>query len=181
MKRRMMLLVGMLALVCMALTGCNKVTEEWAYIDDPEEPILRFYEDGTAKFHKNKYDAYEVTSDRIRLTKGDNTLELRYYDSEDRRYIYEKEIYEFQPGKLSEDNTDLIGVWLSPEEWSFQFTEKGTFLENGLWAGRYTVKEDGSVLLVYDNQTFQDTTFYYTIKDGRLTVEYPWVFQKIAE
>ena len=79
-------LFGLLCTIaaCAVLAGCGKqVKEQWAYTYELNEPVLIFYEDGSAEYKDDKYKSYEVTADHVRLTdKGGKTKEMKYYDSE---------------------------------------------------------------------------------------------------
>ena len=166
----------------------GSVTEQWAYMEDDKTPCLKLYEDGTAAFREarftagtklTKYKSYEWTDTTLKLTAEDGTVtEMRYYDTESKRYLYQKLTYDFYKG---EDKDTLIGAWIRDNEWSFQFSDKGTFLEDGLWAGYYTVGEDHSIKLVYDTQgAFPDTTLYYSLENGKLILDYPFGMVKMT-
>ena len=167
-----MILAAML--LCVAATGCGaKVKEQWAYSHEPEVAVLTFYDDGTAEFHDKEYKSYEITDTTIRLTKkNDEVLELKYYQgSDNRRFIYEKYTYSYTYG---DNNSQLIGVWESGTL-SFEFTEKGTFLEDGNFAGHYTVQDNGTIHLAYD-APIEDIELYYSLANGKLYIEYPWPY-----
>ena len=178
-------LFGLLCTIaaCAVLAGCGKqVKEQWAYTYELNEPVLIFYEDGSAEYKDDRYKSYEVTADHVCLTdKGGKTKEMKYYDSENGvRHLYDTKTYEFMESAIDLDSSTLQGIWTNDNGWSYQFTANGTFLEDGLWAGYYFVDEDGSIRLRYDNDgNFDSISIYYTIDNGKLTVEYPWSLVKM--
>lgn len=173
-KRALALLCTTMLFVIL-LTGCGKTAkEQWAYIHDTEKPVLSFYEDGTAEFKDAKYASYEITDKAIKLTdKKGNVSEYEYYDDGETRYVYDDKTYSYAMG---DDSSQLIGVWKS-DEWSYQFTEKGTFLEDGYFPGYYQVREGGIIHLIY-NDPFPDVDLRYELKDGKLIIDYPWPMVK---
>ena len=175
--KRVLALLCAVVVGCAALTGCGKkATEQWAYIHDTETPALSFYEDGSASFNKAKYTSYEITDKVIRLTdkKGDVT-EYEYYDDGETRYVYDDVTYDYSMG---EDSSQLIGVWTRGES-SYQFTDKGTFMEDGVFPGYYRVQDDGTIRLIY-NDPFQDTILKYRLEGGKLIINYPWPMIKMG-
>ena len=102
---------------------------------------------------------------------------MRYYDSDTgKRYLYQKITLDYYSG---DDSSTLIGAWACDNDWSFQFSDKGTFLEDGLWAGYFFVQDDGSIRLVYDNQVYDTITIYYELKGGQLIIDYPFGMVKM--
>ncbi len=178
--KRLLLLICVLIVLGTVLTGCEgkrdkNVEESWAYIHEPENPVLVFKKDGSASYLNKTYTKYELAENVIRFTAEDGTvIERDYYDNGDTRYVFEPISYEYTTG---DDNTQLIGVWENANGNSYQFTAKGTFLEDGIFPGHYILGENGAIKLVY-NDPFQDTTLYYVIKDGILTINYPWPMTK---
>ena len=163
------------------------IKEQWAYMEDEGTPCLKFYEDGSAAFKTERdgaaakltqYSKYELTEDFLKLTAEDGTAtEMRYYDSDTgKRYLYQKITLDYYSG---DDSSTLIGAWASDNDWSFQFSDKGTFLEDGLWAGYFFVRDDGSIRLVYDNQVYDTITIYYELKGGQLIIDYPFGMVKM--
>ena len=176
--KKILALLCMMTVLGILLTGCGKkAKEQWAYIHEPEKPALSFYEDGSAEFKDVKYTSYEITDKLIKLTDKKGTVsEFEYYDDGNQRYVYEGKNYRYAEG---DDNTQLVGVWISGES-SFEFTNKGTFMEDGTFPGYYRVQEDGKILLIY-NDPFPDTVLKYELKDGGLTIYYPWPMTKFEK
>lgn len=178
----------------MLLTACKDdetdkgaVKEQWAYLEDESNACLKFYEDGSAAFRSDDagskfkmYKQYDLTADKLKLTAEDGSvLEMKYYDTDTgKRYMYQKVTLDYYDGN---DSSTLIGAWLAKNEWSFQFTDKGTFLEDGLWAGYFIVNDDGSIKLIYDNRVFSDTIIYYSLENGKLILDYPFGMVKMAQ
>lgn len=181
-------------MLIMLITGCAGAKEgrrlsdtekelcgSWAYIHDTETAVLVFKEDGSAKYKKKNYD-FSCEDGRIVLSSdGEEKYRLRYLLADDAMYFFEQEIYErtdeapaagdtyTQPGR------ELIGMWRNTEnKWSFQFTEEGTFNEDGYFPGHFWVDEEAGTFKLAYNDHFEDTTCYYTVDGDRLTIEYPW-------
>ena len=57
--------------------------------------------------------------------------------------------------------------------------DKGTFLEDGLWAGYFIPNGEGSLRLIYDNQVFSDIILYYSLENGKLILDYPFGMVKM--
>lgn len=142
---------------------------KWAYIHDEKTPILWLKGSGTAVLHDKKY-TYNCDDEFITLTSGGETTALRYQWAGDDFYLYEQTVY-----TCEETHDGLVGRWVSEKDhWSFEFTEQGTFNEDGYFPGHYTVNEtEGTFKLMY-NDPFEDTTCYYQINGNELLVEYPW-------
>lgn len=193
MKRRILVLFCISVLLLGALGGCGKkpaakkekeTVEEWAFFHDRENAVMIFNKDGSASFDGKSYKSYEVGEKTIRFTAEDGTVtDIRYYDEttkdgEYRRTVYRIVDYKLQPSTLTGDSP-VIGLWVASERnWSYQFTAKGTFLEDEVLPGHYSVKDDGTILLIYEGNLPQ-TVFYYSIHDDVMTVEYPWVMVKM--
>ncbi|MBR6020450.1 MAG: hypothetical protein IK055_09585 [Lachnospiraceae bacterium] len=188
-RRKMLLLLCLVLMACAVLVACDdddrKAKERWAFNHETDKAVLTVYEDGSAEFQGKEYTKYEVGDKVIKMTAKDGSVdEFRYYDDEKYRYIYLTSTYDFYESDTfaGYDGSTLVGAWTKGEDKeSFQFTPNGTFLEDGYWAGYYFPHDDGSIKLVYDNQVFDDTTIYYTIKDKKLTIEYPWLMIKMPE
>ena len=169
-----------LLLLCAALllTGCVSGVEaknlrgEWAYIHDTETVILKLTAGGKAVFHEKDY-TYTCDAEFITLTSGEEELCLRYKLENEQLYLYEQTEYVYEGGM---PNDGLVGKWSDKDDnWSFEFTDTGTFREDGYFPGSYSVNEaEGTFKLMY-NDPFEDATCYYTIDGNKLLVEYPWV------
>lgn len=172
MIKKFTMLVICVAVMLIALASAEDITGSWAYIHAPEEAAFILNPDGSAQLDGKAYQ-YTLDGDRIVLTnkKGD-VSRLRYVWDGDNILLYKTAVYIYE-GKGQP--AGLIGIWKdATDKWSYQFTEKGTFLEDGYFPGYYTVDEAGkSFKLVYVDQ-FADTICYYEIDGDRLTVEYPW-------
>lgn len=168
----------------MLLAGCasaelseqaGQIKGKWAYIHDEETTILRLKSDGTATFHDKDY-TYDCDDEYIMLTADGETLNLRYIVDGDNLYIYEQTVYKYD-GEGEPDG--LVGKWICAEKkWEFEFTDKGTFKEDGYFPGYYTVDETaGTFKLIYNDQ-FEDTVCYYHIDGDEMLLEYPWCMVK---
>lgn len=161
------------------LTGCGKTPYDgkWAYIHDDKTTAL------TINGNKAEVDgikcSVKVNGDELELTGKDGS---RYVvgpsDTEGQVVLYKFTTYEYQ-GDGEPDS--IIGIWQSDEKWSFEFTEDGTFREDGYFPGFYLDnKDEHSVMLVY-NDHFTDTTCKYSIEGRNLIVEYPWPMVQAAK
>lgn len=180
--KRFVTVILIAALVLLAGCGAGSVSEQakaitgkWAYIHDEETTILSLKSDGTASFHDKDY-TYDCDEQFIKLSSDNDTLDLRYKVDGDNLYIFEQTVYKFT-GEGSPDG--LVGKWTCAEKkWEFEFTDKGTFMEDGYFPGYYTVDEAaGTFKLVYNDQ-FEDTVCYYKLTGDELMLEYPWCMVK---
>jgi hypothetical protein len=176
-------------LIMLFMTSCGKNTNaksndvkgiigSWAYTHDKEKAIAVFHKNGTAQYEGNEY-SFECDSQFIKLKNKDGkTLKLRYLLNDKGMYLYSNTTYTFS-GKGEPDG--LVGEWSCAEKnWSYSFTEEGTFEEDGFFSGNYTVDDKNSTFkMVYDDK-FEDTVCYFQIHDGKLQIEYPWPMVKIS-
>lgn len=144
----------------------------WAYSHDPKTAVLTLTKNGRAKFEGGDY-SFTCDGEYIRLSAGKSgTVSLRYRADDKGMTLYLPAEYE------SDEAADgLVGLWKCPEKnWSFAFTEEGTFTEDGNFTGNYTVDgEAGSFTLVYaESFGLDDALCFYSLDGGSLTVEYPW-------
>lgn len=154
----------------------KKLLGKWAYVHDTKETVAEFKKDGSAKFEGKKYQ-YTCDDQFIELTdKNEEVTKLRYLLEEDRMYVYIQSTYTRQP-EIPGDT--MVGVWkCEAKGWTFEFTEKGTFMEDGALTGYYTIEEEtGTVRLVY-GEALDDTVFYYSLDGDELYIEYPWLMLK---
>jgi hypothetical protein len=183
-----------LAVVIMLLmmTACDKnengiaksneaqeIWGSWAYIHDKETAIAEFREDGTAQYEGKEY-FFECVSMFIKLTNSDGeTIQLRYELDDEGMYLYSNNTYTFS-GEGEPDG--LVGEWsCADKNWSYSFTEAGTFMEDGYFPGNYTVNdEDSTFKLVYNDQ-FEDTVCYFQVKENKLQIEYPWRMVRMSD
>lgn len=179
-----------LVMVLLLMTACDKgkndmkkskestaISGSWAYIHDNETAIAVFQNDGTAQY-KGKYYSYECDSQYIKLKDTDGeTIQLRYVLDDEGMYLYSNDTYTFSG---EDEPYGLIGEWTCKEKnWSYIFTETGTFLEDGYFPGYYTVDYENLTLKLVYNDQFEDTVCYFRIEENKLHMEYPWRMVRI--
>lgn len=167
--------------VLILLAGCaaadlspqaQAIQGKWAYIHDEETVILKLKSDGSAVFHDKDY-TYDCDDEYIMLKSEDGEeLNLRYLLDGDDFYIFEQTTYTYD-GKGKPDGIE--GIWTCAEKkWKFEFTDEGTFMEDGYFPGHYYLNEqDSSFKLIYNDQ-FEDTVCYYHLSGDEMMLEYPW-------
>lgn len=195
--KRLRTIVILPVLVAVLATGCNsyklkqnsyetELIGQWAYAHDLTSMQAQFTENGDAVFEGNNFTftsdgefiTLKSTNDGKKDTVGNNhDLTLRYVQKDDQMYVYVQGTYERTYG-----NTDdgIVGVWMCHDKkWSFEFTDKGTFMEDGALTGYYEVNEDnGTVKLMY-GEALEDTIFYYQLSEDTLFIEYPWLMERM--
>ena len=181
---RLIFLLLILLLSATLLLSCGNVpltAEEenlvgkWAYSHDPKKAELTIRRDGKAVYGKKAY-RFSIDSERITLTDAAGAeLSLRYQLNEDGMLLYRQAVY------IREEEQDgITGLWSCPaENWSYQFTPQGTFLEDGVFPGYYSVDEEASTFKLMYSSHFEDTVCYYQLDGNSLLVEYPWQMVKI--
>ena len=171
------------------LYGCSKntvVDESWAYNFDKTTEILKLKPDGTATYVIKSYEngkqvkllasfpSYIKDDQFITLKdKENNELKLRYNKTDAGIDLYEKN--EYAPA-VRKSETGIAGVWVDVNcsDYFFEFTEDGTFLEDGYFTGKYTLDEkEGKINFTYDGDSSQ-AVLYYTLEGDSLYIEYPW-------
>ena len=164
-----------LVIAVFALCACGSKTQSYAYIHDPETEILSLSDNGKAVY---KGSNYKYTRDDSFITlKGTDGIEIkmRYFPDEkdeSKMVLYEKTSYNYQGEGIPES---VKGVWVDDNgRSSFQFTEKGTFSEDNVFYGHYTVDENEKTIKLMYDEPLEDTILYYTLDDGKLVIEYPW-------
>ena len=159
-----------LSVIALGLAGCGR-TERWAYNHDPDTEILSLSGNGKAVFNGERY-SYEKTDEFIILTGNGDDIRMRYVMDGDEMLLYQKAEYEYAG---EGERNGIIGVWKQVDgNWSYEFTEKGTFNEDSYSPGYYDLsEEDGTIRLMY-NDHYADTIIYYELDGDRLTVDYPW-------
>ena len=177
--------------VLLLLTACSKkekvaLSEEaakicgsWAYIHDKDTAIAVFRKDGTAQYEGKDY-TFDCESMFIKLTNTDGEIiQLRYALDDEGMYLYSNNTYTYSGD--GEPN-GLVGEWTCAEKnWTYSFTEAGTFIEDGYFPGYYTIDNKNSTFkLVYTDQ-FEDTVCYFQMEDNKLHIEYPWRMVKISD
>ena len=166
-------------LILISLTACGKNEKEpegifgsWSYIHDKETAIAVFRENGTAEYEEKEY-SFEYDSQFIKLKDADGTsIELRYELNNKGMYLYKNTIYTFSG---EGDPKGLIGEWSCPEKnWTFAFTEEGTFIEDGYFPGTYVVNYENSTFKLAYKDHFEDTVCYFELEGNQLLIQYPW-------
>lgn len=179
MKFKNIAVCSALILSVLSLWGCgSKVekTESWAYDYEPSQEVLAFYEDGTAVYKGEEYK-FSKDDSFISLTKGSDSTKLRYIDDGKRIILYEKSTYQHQNGDA---DGSIVGLWTQANGWSYQFTEDGSFSEENIFFGHYTVDEENSCIrLMYDDPV-EDAYLYYRINGNEMTIDYPWPMTECA-
>lgn len=172
-------------LILLFMTACEKKKNDivistetsgifgsWAYIHDEETAIAVFGENGKAQYEGKNY-SFESDNQFIKLNNKDGeTTQLRYVLDDEGMYLYSNNTY-----TLSGEGEphDLVGEWLCSEKnWSYSFTDTGTFMEDGYFPGYYTVDYENSTFKLVYNDQFEDTVCYFRIEENKLHIEYPW-------
>ena len=188
-RNNLIILICVLLSAVLMLGGCTKENEKstapsntvghellasWAYIHEPETEILSFMTDGIAFYHGREY-SYSQDGDFLTLTDENGTeTTMRFVQvREGKMLLYERTEYHYA-GTSKPDG--IIGYWAGgPEDrLSYEFTTKGTYLEDGTFPGHYSEDpENGTIKLMY-NDHFEDTLIYYTVDGDKLTIDYPW-------
>ncbi len=172
-------------LMVLSMTACGKnenvtvmssealaICGSWAYIHDKETAIAVFHEDGTAKYEGKDY-SFECDGQYIKLKATDGeTMQLRYTLDDKGMYLYSNNTYTYSG---EGDPLSLVGEWLCEEKnWSYIFTETGTFMEDGYFPGYYTVDDENLTFKLVYNDPFEDTVCYFKREGDKLQIEYPW-------
>ena len=174
-------------LILLFMTACDKNKNEnetvisdealricgsWSYIHDKETAIAVFHEDGSAQY-EGKDCSFECDSKFIKLkNKDDETIQLRYVLDDEEMYLYSNNTYTFS-GEGEPDG--LVGEWsCADKKWSYAFTETGTFMEDDIFSGNYSVDDENSTFKLVYNDQFEDTVCYFRLEEDKLLIEYPW-------
>ena len=180
------IIIAMLSALC--ISGCGKETiqqsadeialhGEWYYVHDEKETVAVFSQDGSAEFEGVKYQ-YTCDGEYINLTDKDGAvIKLRYLSDGDKKmYVYIQSTYTRQP---EAGGSGIVGSWLCEDKgWTFEFSNKGTFMEEGAMTGYYEVNEEAKTVKLMYGEALADTIFYYEVKENELFVEYPWLMIK---
>lgn len=170
-SKKSVTLLCILSVSASLLFGCGEkgpLDGKWAYIHDTENAALEISTNKTVLDGTKYSSSYDNEFITLKDSNGEEK-KLRYEMDEKGIYLYKPAEY-----KLSGEADGLTGLWENPLGWSFEFTDKGTFIEDAQFPGYYTYNEaDGSVKLVY-NDHFEDTTIYVHIDGDVLNIEYPW-------
>lgn len=146
----------------------------WAFASDPAALILRINENGTAQYRDAEYTLEDDGRYLLLTDASGKLLRIRYRVSDKNAWLYVPMNYTRKEGTTGEG---IRGVWNldGSEDGFFEFSDKGTFLEDGLFDGTYTVDDEaGSFVLTYP-QYFGETTCYFSINGESMIVEYPWL------
>lgn len=170
----------------LSVTGCGETKAqqnadevalhgEWAYAHDENKTVAKFSEDGSAKLEGVKYQ-YSCEDGYILLTdKEGKVKKMRYATEGDQMYLYVQSTYMRQP---EGGDSGIVGLWRSSEGWTFEFTNKGTFMEDGVLTGYYQVDETEKAIKLMYGEALSDTLFFYELTGDELFVEYPWLMIK---
>ncbi|MCQ2537233.1 MAG: hypothetical protein MJ124_02415 [Lachnospiraceae bacterium] len=181
MKRKviaLMLALLMILAACGSPTGKinDKVVGSWAFNHDDTTEFAEFRDDGTAVYDGKKYTY--TTDDTFIILKDKNGSEtkLRYEMTQKGMNLCRIQTY------VRMDGSDgIVGYWLDEiNSWTFEFTEAGTFREDGAFTGHYATGSNGELKLMYE-RSFEDTLCYYTIEGDKIIIEYPWPMVKTAK
>ena len=172
MKRINIFTLGISVLLTVSiLSGCGSKTEKWAYIHDPDVEIIALSDNGKADYKGSDY-TYTKDDSYIKLKDANGEeLSLRYEMNGDQMTLYEKSTYTRQ-GEAGDGG--IVGVWTQDNGWSYQFTEEGSFSEENIFFGHYSVDESTSCIKLMYDDPIEDAYLYYTLEGDKLTVDYPW-------
>ena len=164
-------------LVSAVLSGCGSKTEKWAYVHEPEEEIIALSDNGKATYKGSEY-TYTKDDTYINLKDKSSGQEesLRYEMNGDQMTLYEESTYTRQ-GETDEDS--VVGVWTQDNGWSYQFTEDGSFSEENIFFGHYSIDEAKSCIKLMYDDPIEDAYLYYTLNGDELTVAYPWPMVRV--
>lgn len=163
-------LIPLMILMISLISGCGAVTEDWAYIHEPETTVLSLSDNGKAIYKGEKYN-YVKDDTFFTLTRGGEELKLRYLMDGDKMVLYEKSTYTYD-GEGSPDG--IVGVWKQDNGWLYEFTADGSFSEESIFFGHYTVDEsNGTIKLMYSDP-IEDALLYYEFDGDDLVIDYPW-------
>ena len=160
------------------LSGCGGKTEAWAYTHEPTEQIIALSDNGKATY---KGSEYTYTKDDSYITlkdKSGSEESLRYEMNGEQMTLYEKSTYTRQ-GKAEGDG--IVGVWTQDNGWSYQFTEDGSFSEENIFFGHYSVDEAKSCIRLMYDDPIEDAYLYYSLDGDKLTVAYPWPMVRVQK
>lgn len=159
------------------LTGFEKaLLGNWAYNHDKETSVAIFRGDRTSEF-EGKKSTFTCDGEYIYLTEDEKTEQYHYTLKNDSEMdFYKKSTYVLEQAGV--DGT-IVGVWNCSETGlSFEFTAKGTFLEDNTFTGYYTVNEETGMVHLNYEMYLPATDFYYHLDGDKLYVEYPWIMVK---
>jgi len=169
MKNISILFASLAAILCLA--ACNK--EQDIATEDPqgeEFATITFTAEKAGGDTKTAINV-EGTSSVSYLWTDEDLDNIKLYEvTKNGMLLYQSKEYTFDGGK---DASKLIGMWRSGNS-LFEFTEKGTFDEDGYFFGHYLIDEEaGTIKLMYE-APLEDTILYYNLDGEKLTIDYPW-------
>lgn len=179
MKKAVYKYISLALLICATVvltTGCSKSAYdgEWAYIHDDKTVALTI-NGKNAELDGAKCKVTEE-GDTLKLTSQNGAqYEIKASDTEGQIILYKSTTYTYEGD--GEPN-GLVGIWTSSENWSFEFTEDGTFKEDGYFPGYYIDDTENHTFSLIYNDHFVDTVCNYSIDGNELTVQYPWPMVK---
>lgn len=179
--------IVLVIMITLCMVGCGKkaiqqsaeeiaLHGEWCYVHDEKQTVAEFSEDGSAEFEGEKYQ-YTCDGEFINLTDKDgNVTKLRYLTEGEKMYVYIQSTYTRQ---AEGGGSGIVGMWRCEDKgWSFEFTNKGTFMEDGVLTGHYEVDEEAKIIKLMYETALEDTVFYYDLTENGLAIEYPWLMRK---
>ncbi len=157
-------------ITCAILAGCGTETAHWAYNHEPDKEVLTLKGNGRAVFAGQEY-TYTQDDKVIILTDASGA-------SQSHRYAVDGDTMTFyESGEYSRDaaGDGIVGVWVHTNgRNSFQFTQEGTFSEDSIFHGHYSVDEaEGTIKLMYDDP-LEDAILYYERSGDSMVIDYPW-------
>ena len=167
-----MLLVFVLLAACSGESSESSFQGNWAYSYEPKELALLVKNGGKAKLDGKTF-TYTEENGILRLENKAGDLAFAKFKNDDKKHIFlfKHTIY------TGANNDGLIGKWTSGK-WSFEFTAEGTFLEDGIFPGYYSVDEENSTIFLIYNDQFDNTIVPFELKGNKLTLDYPWEMVK---
>lgn len=149
-------------------TAVGAYAGKWAYNHDVEKTALVINDEGTAKLDGKKYTC--TAEDDMVILQNDKgeSVKVVFKDDEDDILVYKPTLYTRENG-----TEGIAGRWIC-DKWSFEFTEAGTFLEDGYFPGYYAVNEEESVIVLIYNDMFENTIIPYSLTEEGLCLDYPW-------
>lgn len=153
------------------------VCGNWAYIHDKETCVLSLSENGIARYNNVNY-IFNSDGEFITLTDDEGVAEtFRYQMNGDQMLFYITSDYTYTGGG---EPDGLVGSWANKsKKYTFEFTGNGTFFEDAIFPGNYTVNKDASSIKLMYNDQFSDTVCYYKLDGKKLILEYPWTMVRM--
>ncbi len=157
------------------LMGCGEKEKsgpyegKWAYNHDADKTAMRIEADGQAKLDGTRYTYTEDENGLLLTDRNGEEVRVKFKDNENEVFVY-KPMYFTAEGA----SDGVVGVWKCGNN-SFEFSSKGTFMEDGYFPGYYFVDEEkGEIKLAY-TEVFEDTVIPFELTDTGLKLDYPWV------